>query len=190
MPGRSRASLFRDLRGLEYLSSFNKAGRYFTLKSIADFNENGIWRHEGAFFSRQGTLKKTVKHLVDDSIAGYTHYELQKALDVRVHNTLHGLVSAGALSREQVAGNYVYTSTDPTNGPRQLGQRQKQQDAAQSEPPQDPYLTIEVLRAVIRHPDQTAKDIGRALNKESVKIQAKQVESIFDFYGLGKKNSQ
>jgi len=190
IPGRSRASLFRDLRGIGYLSSFNKAGRYFTLTSTCEFDEYGIWQYDGIYFSRQGTLKNTVRHLVETSVAGYTQSELQQILKTRVHNTLLDLVSAEAISRASVGGNYVYTNRDPSIGLEQMEQRRDRQGSAKDKSPHDPYLTIEVLRAAIKYPGMSAKDVGRALSKEGVKTHAKQIEGIFDFYGLGKKNSR
>ena len=89
--GRSRRSLFRDLKRLGYLSSFTHAGRYYTLEEIPQFDLDGLWFHEGVGFSRLGTLKETVGQLVREAPAGKTHGELRALLRVRVHNTLHDL---------------------------------------------------------------------------------------------------
>jgi len=103
-PNRSRCSIYRDLHEIGYISSYNKAGRYYTLKSIPQFDTDGIWRHEGVFFSSHGSLKVTVKHMVDISAAGNTHPELKHTLGLRVHNTLLDLVSVKSIDREMFEG--------------------------------------------------------------------------------------
>jgi len=59
-PGRSRRSLYRDLSEIGYLSSYTHAGRYYTLTDIPDFDDAGLWWHQGVGFSKAGTLKSTV----------------------------------------------------------------------------------------------------------------------------------
>ena len=73
MGGRSMRSLYRDLSALGYLSSFTHKGRFYTLAGIPDFDEHGLWFHEGIGFSRAGTLIETVVRLVEASEAGRTH---------------------------------------------------------------------------------------------------------------------
>ena len=60
----SIATVRRRLKEWGALSSYNRSGQYYTLPSIPEFNKQGLWRHEGAFFSKHGTLKNTVIHLV------------------------------------------------------------------------------------------------------------------------------
>src|SRR3970040_1694189 len=67
---RSRRSLFRDLAALRYLSSYTHTGRYYTLASVPEFDTDGLWRYQSIGFSRDGTLKATVRRLVDSADAG------------------------------------------------------------------------------------------------------------------------
>ena len=188
-PNRSRCSIFRDLQKIGYISSYNKAGRYYTLKSIPQFDTNGIWRHEGVFFSSNGSLKDTVKHMVDISTAGRTHYELQQTLCLRVHNTLLDLVLINAISREILEGLYVYTHNNPEIKFRQLEERKKQSNRNHSITPLNPYTTVEVLLAVIRQPDRSAEDIYQVLLGKGIPVNQNDIETIFEYYDLGKKNS-
>ena len=164
-PERSRCSLFRDLQKIGYISSYNKAGGYYTLKSIPQFDTNGIWHHEGIFFSNHGSLKETVKHMVDVSAAGRTHQELQHTLGLRVHNTLLDLISINAVSREILEGLYVYTHNNPEIKLRQLDERRKQSNWSHAIAPLNPYTTVEVLLAVIRQSDRSAEDIFQVLSE-------------------------
>jgi hypothetical protein len=191
IPCRSRISLFRDLKSIGYLSSYNKAGRYYTLINIPKFDDNGIWRYKEAYFSKRGSLKETVKHLIDNSKNGHTHLELKKILDVRVHNTLLDLVLSKVISRELFHDTYVYTNNDYSIKSEQLAERDKQYLSLRRDNYlSDPFMIIETLRAVIRYPENSAADIWRYLIKGGLNISVQQVDEIFSFYELGKKNSR
>jgi len=47
-----------------------------------------------------------------------------------------------------------------------------------------------VLLAVIRQPDMSAADIFRVLSKKGISVTQNEIETIFQYYDLGKKNSQ
>jgi hypothetical protein len=48
-------------------TSYNKSGQYYALPDVPRFDENGLWWFKGAYFSKYGTLKNTVVHLVGTS---------------------------------------------------------------------------------------------------------------------------
>ena len=54
---RSRMTAFRRLKEVGYLCSYTHARRYYTLTNIPQFDEHGLWFHQGVGFSRAGTLK-------------------------------------------------------------------------------------------------------------------------------------
>lgn len=145
---RSRRSLFRDLISLDYLSSYTHTGRYYTLKSIAEFDIDGLWRYQGVGFSRDGTLKATVQRLVETSEAGRTQRELGLRLGVRVHNPLLDLVNAHKLARETVGTEYVYVAVKRVRASEQLQRRQALAAVGATAQPA-PTLEIEVLLEVI-----------------------------------------
>src|SRR5712691_13266768 len=64
-------TVFRKLKLLDYLSSYSHSGRYYTLPSIARFDDLGLWSYEAVCFSRYGTLLATVEVFVDRSPRGY-----------------------------------------------------------------------------------------------------------------------
>src|SRR5438128_9651628 len=108
---KSRTTIFRVLSAAGYLTSYSHAGRYYTLKRIPKFDSHGIWLLRGIGFSRHGTLRATVIHLVETSPAGQTHSELQDLLQLRVHDTLRLLIQDHALSRNQF--EHAYRVLDP-----------------------------------------------------------------------------
>lgn len=145
----SRMSVFRRLRELDYLSSFSHVGRYYTLPGVAGFDPQGLWFYEEVGFSRFGNLKQTVIHLVDQSVAGKTHEELEEQLHLRVHNTLLDLVRSGNITRQTFEGIFVYLSMSSDRMQQQLVcRREGVRDSVQDVLPDE--IVIEVLAEIIR----------------------------------------
>ena len=145
----SRMSAIRRLRELDYLSSYTHGGRYYTLPAVAHFDAQGLWRYEDVGFSRFGTLKDTLIQLIDPSIAGKTHEELERQLGIRVHNSLLELVRHARISREATAGQFVYLSIDPDKAQVQLACRHEHRaDSVQDVLPDG--IVVEVLAEIIR----------------------------------------
>ena len=183
---RALRSLFRDLAELGYLSSYSHTGRYYTLRSIPQFDADGLWRYQGVGFSREGSLKATVLRLVVDSETGRTQRELQLRLGVRVHNPLLELVERHALRRKSVAGEYVYLAADRARAAEQLGQRGLVQAATVST-----TVEIEVLLEVIhgaRPPTQDAQVLTARLLARGVQVGVAQVAAVLARHGLEKKH--
>ena len=120
-------TIFRKLKSLGYLSSYTHRGGYYSLKEIARFDDSGLWSHEAVWFSRYGTLLTTVEAFVNRSLRGFFASDLAEALHVEVHDALRQLVQRGRLRRSEVAGLYLYTSSDPSLHRRQLRTRQTAQ---------------------------------------------------------------
>lgn len=184
---RSRMTVFRRLREVDYLTSYTNAGRYYTLRDIPEFDEHGLWTCRAIGFSRFGNLKATTVELVEAASAGRTHDELQGLLRVRVHNTLLGLVRAGRIGRETVAKRYLYVSCDPTRAADQVAQRQ-------AEPPVStlcPELMLAVLVEALRAGEALAAPsvVAARLAARNLTVTSDQVQQIFAQHGLspGKK---
>jgi len=120
---RADLTVFRKLKLLDYLSSYSHSGRYYTLPSIARFDDLGLWSYEAVCFSRYGTLLATVAIFVERSPNGYFAEELARALHVEVQEPLRQLVEQERLSRTEIAHHYLYTSSDPTHRRHQLRAR-------------------------------------------------------------------
>lgn len=183
----SRMSVFRRLRELDYLTSFSHVGRYYTLPDVAGFDPQGLWFYEEVGFSRFGNLKQTIIHLVDQSVAGKTHEELEKQLHLRVHNTLLDLVRSGRIARERFEGAFVYLSMRSDRTQQQLVcRREGVRDGVQDVLPDG--IVIEVLAEIIRgnrvQIDQSA--ILTRLVQKGIKITALQLNQLCTRLGLKK----
>jgi hypothetical protein len=115
----ARCTVFRKLAELQYLSSYSHRGKYYTLKSIARFNTQGLWNYTTVWFSRFGNLLDTAEALVQESETGYTAAELKDVLHVKTKHALTQLTRGGRLQREQFNSVYVYLSGEVRVADRQ-----------------------------------------------------------------------
>jgi hypothetical protein len=110
---RSRMTVFRHLQKLDYISSYSHKGKYYSLNNLAIYNEYGVWRCESVSFSKYGTIKNTLKFLIDNSLKGYAASELSSILAVKVEDVLLELIKSGSVIRKKMSGKYVYYSKAP-----------------------------------------------------------------------------
>jgi hypothetical protein len=156
---------------------------------VPQFDDDGLWQHQGVFFSRHGTLKATVRHLVQTSDAGQTHPELQKRLHVRVYNTVLDLVRNKQIGREEIDRLYLYVHVDLEVRMNQIAKRRQQMEDRPPAPPLGPYEVIEVLLYVIRFGERQPEQVFNHLRDTGLGVSIEQVKAVFDLYDLGKKNS-
>jgi hypothetical protein len=117
---RADITVFRKLGPLGYRTSYSHRGRYYTLDAIAQFDERGLWSHEGVRFSKWGTLLATAEHSVNHGEAGYFAPELKGILHVEVKEALLKLVRQGRLTRKRAPSGYLYLAAEASARKRQL----------------------------------------------------------------------
>ena len=123
-------TVFRILKSLSYRSSYSHRGCFYTLESIAKFDDKGLWCHQSVCFSRYGNLLSTLEHFVTESESGYFAFDLERLLHVGVRESLLRLVKKGKIFRKRVLGAYLYCSSDPSIRKKQLLSRQVQGSAS------------------------------------------------------------
>ena len=181
-------TVFRVLKGLDYLSSFSHAGRYYTLRSIPSFDSQGLWFYNNIGFSKHGNLRATITVLVKEAPAGHTHEELQAKLQLRVHNTLADLVRDGLVNREQVEAVYVYVDSNSKIAKAQVERRR-----ALIKVPQVEGSTlgladvVEILLVVIRKPGARIPQIRDILGTKNIIVSDREIADVLDRYDLKKK---
>lgn len=120
----STMTVFRKLKSIGYISSYSHRGKYYTIPGIAKFDQTGLWAWHSIWFSQFGNLMETSKEFVDNSIAGFTAKELEKALHVETKHSLLKLFQAKRLSRETISGLYVYAACEPVKRKNQIAMRE------------------------------------------------------------------
>jgi hypothetical protein len=116
-------TVFRKLKSLGYVSSYTHRGRFYTLRMIARFDEDGLWSHEAVWFSRQGTLMATLAAWIPQSPQGWFADELADRLHVDVHDPLHDLVRQGRVRRAEIGGRFLYTAAEARRSKDQIRAR-------------------------------------------------------------------
>ena len=146
----ARCTVFRKLAELEALNSYSHRGKYYTLKSIARFTAQGLWRFRTVCFSRFGNLLETAETLVQRSDAGYSAGELKEMLGVKTKHALTHLVRDGRLQREKIGAVYVYFSAEKSLAPKQRRARNVHARASSASViVSNPDLAIEEAKATI-----------------------------------------
>lgn len=116
----ARRTVFRKLAELAYRTSYSHRGRYYTLDEVAQFDEQGVWTYRDVWFSVYGTLLSTCAAMVSTAECGHYVEELDNRLHVGTKDALHKLVRDGRVSREQLAGRFLYCAADAGRKHQQL----------------------------------------------------------------------
>jgi predicted transcriptional regulator len=175
-------------------TSYNKNGRYYTLPEIPIFDQNGTWKFKGTFFSKQGNLKQTIIHLVNDSESGLTASRLAKRLGLSTSTQLRSLISyfktISGLHREKQKGNgsYVYFSAEKSIYSSQKQRREsqikiKEKDIHGQLPSESESITI--LVDIIKHPKTTIKKCAGRLRKNGMIIKPESIRNLLQYHGIG-----
>ena len=112
-------TVFRKLNELDYISSCSHSGKFYSLRRIAKFNDQGLWFYKKILFSKNGTLQQTIFSLVNDSCEGYTSSELEKLINLKVNGPLLDLITKAKLDRMKINGVYVYFSKNKKTAKQQ-----------------------------------------------------------------------
>jgi len=120
-------TVFRKLSALPYRTSYSHRGAYYTLDTIARYDELGLWSYHDIHFPRHGTLLNTAAALVSKAPAGYFIDELDAVVHVATKDALRQLVQRGQLYRRQWEGRYLYCAAERERRQQQWAARQAQQ---------------------------------------------------------------
>ncbi len=185
--GRSKRSIIRDLNIIGYHSSYNHAGKFYTLKGIPQFDRSGIWVYKDIYFSKYGTLKATIEALINESLAGLTQKELKTMLHVRVQNSLNSLLVDKTISREPTEKTFLYLNPLKELALLQLSRRRENSDFSGRLAPIEQYKVIEVLLDLLHFEEWQPEAVSKRLMERGVTVSGKQVEKVVDHYDIKKK---
>lgn len=188
---RPRSSLFRDLKKLDLISSYTHTGQYHALTRSAKFDEHGLWFFQDVGFSRYGTLKKSLVHVIVHSAAGMTHREMKNLFRIEVQKPLTELVNINAVTRQLLRSRiYVYLSADE-KAEDQFQQRLVISDRSLDMALPAASIRIEILVEVIQAPDRTLDEtvLGPMLRERGVIIKDEEVGYVLAYYDIKKNGS-
>jgi len=183
--GCSCMTLWRLLRQAGYLTSYNYNAKYYTLTTIPEFDDYGLWSYHDIRFSKWGTLPETMVAVVDHSAAGMTARELADLLHVRnAKPLLAQLAMKERLRRETVGRSFVYLASEPGQREQQL-RRCNEQVLLRALP--EPEQIIALLVEVIRHPRQAPRHWARQLARRDIHLDTQEILAVLAHYGLSPK---
>jgi len=175
----SHVTARRHLGKLNYFSSYTHNSQYYTLKTIAKFNADGIWSYNDIHFSKFGTLKNTMLNLVDTSRSGLTVNELSEKLNIKCYSTLNSFYKNGYLNRIHNKKNYVYLSKD-----KEIYQKQYSYYFREI----NPQTAIQLLVEFINHDLNISHQMLCAkVQQAGFEITVMEIEQFFNKYPVKKK---
>jgi len=178
----------RRLKAWRAYTSYNRNGRYYTLPEIAQFDDMGLWRHQGAFFSMHGNLKQTLVHLIVHSVQGLSGAELGEILWLQPRSFLSHFRDHPAIYREHMRGGWIWFAADPGIREQQMQARLAQEVAGASCMPSD-MEAVMILVDLIEHPLSDVKQIARRLKSKGLNIGVTAIRQLLDHHGLLKKTA-
>jgi len=177
----------RRLKGWHAYTSYNQNGRYYVLPDIPRFDQNGLWKFKGTFFSKNGNLKQTVIHLVNQSEAGLNAFEISELLGLPAHTFLPHFSDHPQLQRHRYKGLYIYFPKDRTVFERQKRKREKETvERAKLKLPSDGEAVV-ILVELIKHPRDTVEKLMRRVRRKGLKVSTEKVRNLLVYHDLVKK---
>jgi len=176
----------RRLKAWRAYTSYNRNGRYYTLPEIAQFDDVGLWWHQGAFFSKHGNLKQTLVYLVTHSEHGLSGAELGEILGLHPRSFLSHFRDHPAIYRENMMGRWIWFTADPGIREQQMQARLAEGVARESRMPSD-MEAVMILVDLIDHPQSDVEQIARRLKSKDIDIGVTAIRQLLDHHGLLKK---
>jgi hypothetical protein len=184
----SRSTVLRRLDEHGYYSSYNHSGKFLTIDEVAQFDSRGLWGWNATRFSKQGSLKETVWHFVENSEHGMTHEELATLLGVRTHNSLLELVQEEWTRRERLGAKFVYLSHKGSVRRKQVRRRKSLLEEGRKPRPSTRQI-IAALLELIKDPHAPRQKIVLRCQRSGVPISRELLDAIFESYDLDKKRA-
>jgi hypothetical protein len=149
----------RLLKEVGYFRSYTHNGKWYTLATTPRFDRDGIWRHKGIGFSKQGSLTGAIQYLIGRSPAGLSARELGDKLQHPCHAVLTILHKAGEIDRIKIGGEFRYLSTKERTNRRQRAQVLLEQKP-ESPAPLSAQAAVFVLVEYINNPELSFEQIA------------------------------
>jgi hypothetical protein len=178
----------RRLRSWGAMNSYNGNGRFYAVPQAVRFDQNGLWRCRGAFFSRHGNLTQTVAALVSASPAGLTASELSELLGLNAHSFISQFATRPQLRRERSAGRFVYFAADCSLRQKQREARQRLDQDSQPALPSDAEAVL-IFAEMIRHPELEPEQISCRLRATGTVVEPLRIRRLIESHGLSKKGA-
>ncbi|NQT92143.1 MAG: hypothetical protein HQ559_05225 [Lentisphaerae bacterium] len=176
----------RLLKEVGYFRSYTHNGKWYTLATTPRFDRDGIWRHKGIGFSKQGSLTKAIRYLIGRSPVGLSARELGEKLQHPCHAVLTILHKAGEIDRIKIGGEFRYLSTKERTNRRQRAQVLLEQKP-ESPAPLGAQAAVFVLVEYINNPELSFEQIACNVEKHrQITVTQESIRCFFKEQGVKK----
>jgi hypothetical protein len=182
----SLISIRRFLKVIGYYSSFTHNSKWYTLRSIPAFDNNGIWFYQDIGFCKHGNLNQTIDRFIDKSFQGLTAKDLFNILSVPCHPVLNQMYKKEKIDRYNTPKGFVYLSVSESKKRLQLKRLQVLTPPKKIER-LNPQTAVYILVEFIKNPEASFFELSIAVEKKGVKASQQAVAQLFKDYDL-KKN--
>lgn len=176
----SHVTARRRLFDVGYFSSYTHNSRYYTINSVAKFDQNGIWCYNNICFSELGTLKRTIAHLIDNSQSGMTVSQLSNILKIKCYAPLNLFYKHELFNRIKHDKQFIYLSKQENIYQKQLDYYNQKQDL-------QPQAAIQLLVEYINNPNATCGQLSQSLAQKDFQVSAQAIQSFLEKQGVKKK---
>jgi len=181
----SEITVHRRLKEWDALTSYNKNGRYYTIRTIPEFDKNGIWQYRDIYFSRYGTLKNTVVALASKSRKGMNHAELSEIIGLNPKCFMARFKELPGIKKERYKKYIIYYSGNSEKYEAQKRKRFPPEPAAGELPPDAQAIII--LVELIHHPGISIDELSAQLQEKGHIIETGNIAALFKKHGIDKK---
>ena len=181
----SLISIRRFLKVMGYYSSFTHNSKWYTLRSIPSFDNNGIWFYQDIGFCKHGNLNQTIGRFIDKSFQGLTAKDLFNILSVPCHPVLNQMYKKKKIDRFNTPKGFVYLSVSESKRRLQLKRLQVLTLPKKIER-FDPQTAVYVLVEFIKNPKASFFELSVAVKKKGVKASQQAIAQLFKDYDLKK----
>jgi len=181
----SLISIRRFLKVIGYYSSFTHNSKWYTLRSIPSFNNNGIWFYQDIGFCKHGNFNQTIGRFIDKSFQGLTAKDLFNMLSVPCHPILNQMYKKKKIDRYQTPKGFVYLSASESKKRLQL-KRLQILTLGQKIERLNPQTAVYVLVELIKNPKASFFELSVAVKKKGVTASQRAIAQLFKDYDLKK----
>lgn len=169
----------RDLRALNYMTSYTHRGQFITLPKIPCFDNNGIWFFHEIGFSQYGNSLESILKLIDKSKQGVSREELEDIFKIGISKQIQILIGQEKLNRVKLGSKYIYLPEEVMKNKKKkyrlIGSRQTEDYFEKDVRKKD---LIMLLKAVLEHNRIKMTSLKQLVKKYSLKLPLKKVEKL------------
>ncbi len=169
----------RDLRTLNYMTSYTHRGQFVTLPEIPRFDDNGIWFFYKIGFSQYGNSLESILKLIDKSKQGISREELEDILKIGISKQIQILIGQEKLHRVKLGSKYLYLPEEVMKNKKKkyrlLGARQTEDYFEKDVRKKD---LIALLKAVLEHNKIKMTSLKQLAKKYGLKLPLNKIEKL------------